>query len=135
MYLSLAPEYVLRGWEKLPFSVVNIKTGRTLFLSQNDFELLMCCDGNHNIDSIQIQAYQYYISQGIVRISDARLADKQHYKIYNNRFVESAHWAITNTCNYKCKHCFLSAPHSSESYIAFDDCRRIIDELYDVGIF
>ena len=38
------------------------------------------------------------------------IAPEQEYKLYPARYIRTAHWSITGHCNYRCKHCYMSAP-------------------------
>lgn len=131
---TLSNKYVLRGWARLPFSIVNIQTGNAIFVSREDFDVLSKCNGYTPLSNIEIGQLQYYIKNNIVQPSNKRISEEQNYKKYPNRYIKQAHWAITNRCNYKCKHCFISAPHYKENEISYIDCQTIIDSLADCGI-
>ena len=45
MYYILDERYALRGWQKLPFALVDRRRGRTTFLRKADMELLLDMDG------------------------------------------------------------------------------------------
>lgn len=53
---------------------------------------------------------------------------------YPNRFIRSVQWAITGRCNYRCKHCFVSAPDAKFGEISTEDCLRIVRELAEAGV-
>ena len=45
MYYILDENFALRGWQKLPFALVDRSRGRAAFLQKTDMELLLDCDG------------------------------------------------------------------------------------------
>ena len=135
MKFLLSPNYVLRGWKYLPCAYVNLNTGEATFIPESDFSFLMHCDGKHEIPNANEKKIQQYAGMGIISESSNSLLPQQLYRKYSSRFINKAHWAITNKCNFKCKHCFISAPHSNLQDISYSDCCKIIDELYSCGIF
>ena len=44
----LDERYALRGWDKLPFALVDSANGRAEFFREEQFMLLMDCDGLHD---------------------------------------------------------------------------------------
>ncbi|MBQ9595347.1 MAG: hypothetical protein IJR35_05740, partial [Synergistaceae bacterium] len=46
MFYRLKDNFVLRGYEKLPYAVVNIKTGAANFIDGNMMNALEYCNGN-----------------------------------------------------------------------------------------
>ena len=40
------------------------------------------------------------------------LLEEQRYHAYPARYRRNVHWSITGTCNLRCRHCFMSAPHA-----------------------
>ena len=135
MKLTLAKNYILRGWHRLPYAYVNLYTGDITFISEDDFLFLKQCDGKQEIPSIYRDKINHYTNIGVVNEDENGVSDLQLYEKYPVRFIRHAHWAITNKCNFKCKHCFISAPHFDLQDVSYHDCCKIIDELYSCGIF
>ena len=44
------------------------------------------------------------------------------------------HWAITGRCNYRCRHCFMSAPEAQFGELSYEQILRIVQELADCGV-
>lgn len=61
-------------------------------------------------------------------------APARTFQAYDNHLILIAKWAITGRCNFKCKHCFLSAPDAKFGEISTADCKRIIREMAEIGI-
>jgi len=45
MYYRLKQEFRLRGWEKLPYALINAQSGKTAFISEKEMNALMLCNG------------------------------------------------------------------------------------------
>ncbi|MBO4750783.1 MAG: radical SAM protein [Lachnospiraceae bacterium] len=62
------------------------------------------------------------------------LSPEQEYHAYDNRFIQMVHWSMTGHCNYRCRHCYMSAPHAVLPEPDGKECKRIIDEMVSCGI-
>lgn len=56
------------------------------------------------------------------------------FRVYTNHYVPTVKWAVTGRCNYRCKHCFLSAPEARFGELPTEDCLRIIRQMAQAGI-
>lgn len=50
-YYRLADRYRLRGWDKLPYALVDSQTGNVAFLTKPMMETYQMCDGSWDFDS------------------------------------------------------------------------------------
>ena len=48
-----------------------------------------------------------------------------------NRFVRTAHWSITGKCNYRCRHCYMSAPDAKLGEIDHDTMMDLARQIAD----
>ena len=64
----------------------------------------------------------------------ARGAKAKQYRSYPNHLIGLGKWSITGRCNYRCRHCFLSAPDARFGELPTAECLRIIREMAEVGI-
>ena len=140
-YYRLKDNCLLRGWKKLPYAIVDKETRQVGFMDGEHFGVLQYCTGTISDDCIQfIPSYktiaEKMLNAGIVEKLDSPkpLNKEQEYIEYPSRFVQSAHWSITGKCNYKCKHCYMSAPHAKYGEISHENCIRIIDQLAECGV-
>ena len=141
MYYKLSPQILLRGWNGIKYAIYNTKLKNVQGLSDRQFELLSMCNGIINLENIFISKNHRALINDMVdcgiiyecKYGD-QIDDNQFYKYYDNKFIRSAHWSITGKCNYKCKHCFMSAPNAKFGEINTADCIKIIDGLYDCGV-
>ena len=146
MYYRLREPYCFRGWKLLPYAI-RCEFGEKMFekpyfFDKETFLLLLCCNGTENIElenfSKKInKIFQELLNNSILesfKYSTEPLKPYQRYHIFNSRFLESVHWAITGKCNYKCRHCIVSAPCYTEPEISLKDCKKIIDKIAECGV-
>ena len=137
-YYRLKDDVLLRGWDKLPFAVVHARTKQVRFVSQSLMRTLEMCDGSWDFDSIFCSGEH---SENAAELLERRFIEpcepgcgiepEQQYRLYPNRFMQTVHWSITGRCNYRCQHCFMSAPearYGELSHAAVLDIARQIGE-------
>ena len=62
------------------------------------------------------------------------IAPEQEYKCYPARYIRTAHWSITGHCNYRCKHCYMSAPDAKFGQLSHEQVMDIARQIIDCGI-
>ncbi|MCR5764967.1 MAG: radical SAM protein [Treponema sp.] len=141
-YYRIKDRYLLRGWKKLPYALLDSKSGRVLFFKEQEFNALLLCAGKISDESINfLPSYRSIIeklceSELVEKLSNPRPLNKnQEYKEYPSRYLNNAHWSVTGKCNYKCKHCYMSAPHAKYGELPLKDCIRIVEQLAECGVF
>lgn len=137
----LHPNYSLRGWKLLPYAVQPYAGGMTEFMDKHTWDLLTACDGSTLIDMDLLSDedkkwYEQCLGRGLIIECEkgTRMWPQQEYIYYPSRFKESVHWSITGKCNYKCKHCFMSAPHAVMGEPAWEDLIHMLDAFHRCGI-
>ena len=141
MRYVLNERYLLRGWEKLPYAVTDRKTGLTHFISAQELDALMLCNGKIETDLPLIpQAVREMLpvlkERGIIRDAEhgETLLPEQAYRKYPARYLRTAHWSITGRCNYRCKHCYMSAPDAKYGELSHAQILKMVQELADCGV-
>jgi radical SAM protein with 4Fe4S-binding SPASM domain len=141
MYYILKDRYLLRGWEKLPYAIVDRQRGTPIFIRREEFDVVSLCNGMVNMDLPVISSKSKEMvaameKNGFVeaRETQSRLLPVQEYRLYPNRYIKTAHWSITGKCNYKCKHCYMSAPDAKLGELSHDVIMDIIRQLADAGV-
>jgi len=138
---KLKERYILRGWKDAKYSVVDTCTGTPLFVNDITFQALSFCNGTFNIHSpivlnIHRQIIQRFLKDEI--IEECHLNDKIHefqkYRLSPCRAIARVHWSITGKCNFKCRHCYMSAPNAKYGELSHEKCIDIINQLANVGI-
>ena len=141
MYYRLEKKYSLRGWEKLPYAIVDHEAGSAGFVNKETFDALQLCDGQVDLDlplvpqSIRDIVKKLEEQGTIVPCAPGEnFEERQKYRFYPNRFMRSAHWSITGNCNCKCRHCYISGAENRYGEISHDDAMEIARGLADCGV-
>lgn len=139
MYYILDENFALRGWQKLPFALVDRSRGRAAFLQKTDMELLLDCDGCTDVSGAfgeRMAMLKRMEQNGILHACKpgTKLKDYQHYRFYDNRYIRTAHWSVTGRCNYHCRHCYMSAPDAKYGELDHETAMDIARQIVDCGI-
>ncbi len=119
MRYVLDNRYRFRGWQKARTGLVDRALKHATFLEKGRYQLLLQCDGAHDLDLEQLSKehkgfLEKQLEKGVVR--PARPAEyllpEQEYMVYPCEYKEEVQWSVTGACNLKCRHCFMSAPHA-----------------------
>ena len=108
--------YELCGWEGVPFGL-RLPSQRVSFFDKEEYRIVYACDGYHDIDADALTAKQKHIfdklkKEAIRPAKDGEtITEDQMYRKYFGTYKDHVQWSITGRCNYKCRHCFMSAPH------------------------
>ena len=140
-FYKISKNFALRGWDRLPNAIVNRKTGEVTFLSKEKMQVLLACDGMHDFNSLLVpQAIRDAVQEGVEKgfitpCSEGEGLDEyQEYHEYPNRYVSSVHWMITGKCNYRCKHCYMSAPEGTLPALSHESIIKIVEQIAECGI-
>lgn len=140
MIYKLNSPYFLRGWEKMTCALVG-KHNRVKPLKQSEFQTLLLCDGETELDADMLTAEmeeildQYLGKKIICRIEESKpLEDWQQYRYYHNRYVPSIFWSVTGRCNFRCRHCYMDAPEGALGELSTEEALDLIDQMADCGV-
>ena len=141
MKYILDKRYRLRGWELLPYAVADRETGKAIFINAQEMDALKLCNGLIETDipliSQEIRDMLPTIEKnGFIRPAKQgeTLLPEQEYRKYPARYIRTAHWSITGRCNYRCKHCYMSAPEAKFGELSHEQIMRMVQELSDCGV-
>lgn len=141
MYYILNERFRLCGWEKLPYAIVDRKRGQAHFVSKPVMDTLEICNGKIDFDIPVITDQQrklavQLLEEGIISKAEkgARLEKAQEYRLYDNRYMNTIHWSVTGRCNYKCKHCYMSAGDAKYGELSHADVMKIVDDMGKCGV-
>lgn len=125
----------------LPYALQSLVQPRTEFFMGDMFELLEACDGEteirwNELDKEERGHYERWERGGFIRPARTgeQLLPQQRYRFYPSRFKEAVQWSITGRCNYRCKHCFMSAPHAAQGEPSWDQVMYMLDAFERCGI-
>lgn len=141
MYYVLNDDLDLVSYELLPFGLKDRQGNVGFFGNARAYELLTMCEGNINFDmpffsDVDRALLENMEKENIIRKKlsedDVRIIQR---KKYNNRFIKDVQFALTGRCNFKCRHCYLSAKDNENTELPFEKIAYILDELRDAGVF
>ena len=142
MYYKFKSKYLLRGWQKLPYTLVDNETRQILFATAPLASVFHLCNGKIDAESLIFTQQQRDTLEEVFKLGylekhsqPSPLLPEQEYYQYPSRFIRTAHWSITGRCNYRCKHCYMSAPHAKYGELSHEQCMRIVEQLTQCGIF
>ena len=137
----LNPAFAFRGWKKLPYALQYLTMENTEFFLEDRYRLLLRCDGETDIHFEDLSQqerdlYDHWERYGFIRqVSNGeKLQEYQKYVFYNARFKESVQWSITGKCNFRCKHCFMSAPHAAQGEPTWEELMTMLDAFERCGV-
>ena len=132
MFYRLKNNVALRKWRYVDRAVYIKGVDHALNVSKNDFELLLKCDGEHDLSDADLSNIEHYIEK----------CEKGHHpnewsKLheYENYYFPRMNLMITGKCNLNCLHCFNAkdnAPLNSE--LSFEEIINILDQAKDIGV-
>ena len=141
MFYKLHENLLLRGWQKLPYAIVEQGVVRPLFINAKEMQALQLCNGLIDVDlplvpqelrdMLKVIEERGFISR--CERGDA-IRPEQEYKLYPARYIRTAHWSITGHCNYRCKHCYMSAPDAKFGELSHEQIMSIVQQLIDCGV-
>ena len=141
MFYKLHEKLLLRGWQKLPNAVVEQGVGRPVFITAREMDALKLCNGMIDVDLplvpqelrdlVKLAAERGWVAP--CERGDA-IRPEQAYKCYPSRYIRTAHWSITGHCNYRCKHCYMSAPDAKYGELSHEQVMSIVQQLIDCGV-
>jgi len=141
MYYRLKDNFLMRGWEKLPYALVNSTTGKATFLRANEWQAVGLCDGEIDptlplFDQATRALLPVLVERGFAEVVEERtpLKPNQAYRRYPARYISTAHWSVTGKCNYRCKHCYMSAPDAKLGELDHETTMDIARQIVDCGI-
>lgn len=141
MYYKLNQNIMLRGWQLLPYAVVDKRKRYPIFINAKEMQALQLCNGKIDVTlpfiSQEIRDMLPIIeNNGIITSCEPgdSIAPEQEYKCYPARYIRTAHWSITGHCNYRCKHCYMSAPDAKYGQLTHEQVMDIAQQIVDCGI-
>ena len=135
MYYRLNNDIALRKWRYVDRAIYIKNTDVALGVSKEEFELLLLCDGKHDIEP------NPYLANLLSRryIVECEKGDEPSewslLKEYDNYYFPRMNLMITGKCNLNCLHCFNAkdnAPLNTE--LSYEQIIDILDQANDIGV-
>ena len=135
MYYRLKDDIGLRKWRYVDRAIYKKGVESANGVSKEEFELLLLCDGNHDIEPNPYLAS--LLSKGF--IEECQKGDKVNpwslLHEYDNYYFPKMNLMITGKCNLNCLHCFNAkdnAPLNTE--LTYEQVLDILDQARDIGV-
>ena len=134
-YYRLTDDTALRTWAFVPQAFYKKSEVDAKPLSDEEFDLLLLCDGEHEIPYGSL--VESLIRQGLIEPCEKgeKPSEWSAYKKYPHRYFPEMVLMTTGRCNYNCIHCFNArenAPLMSEW--DWDDLKALLDQAADAGV-
>ncbi len=142
MYYQFSDKFKLVSYKGFPYGFYVRENYEVFFIQDKEFYLLLYkCDGCHDFDELNLserqkQGLQELTSKGILIKSEEPLEKPIVIgsSFHNCSFRREVHWSITGECNYKCRHCFQSAPEGVLGTPSFEQLMDVIRQMKECGI-
>ncbi|MBO4915569.1 MAG: radical SAM protein, partial [Oscillospiraceae bacterium] len=134
MYYRLNDDYALRAWKFVNHAMYHRLTAAPLRVDDETFELLMKCDGEHELE--ESDALKSLTEHGMIAPGEKgdRPSEWSRYRKYDHRFVPSMNLMLTGKCNYNCRHCFNAAENAERmAEWDYDALLDLFDQAADCG--
>lgn len=115
---------------------------RPHFFEKEQFLELLYCNGEEAVDLEELspktgQLIREFLANDIMEQSERPLPPMQswqRYTVHAGQYLEMVHWSIAGKCNFRCRHCLVSAPNAHHPQLPLEDCKRIIHEIACCGV-
>ena len=142
LFYKIKEPHALRGWDGAPYALCTYGTGRTVFLNKHAYDVLSLCYGLVDFSTFLIpenfrETAEQLTKEGVIEQCQQpgqTVKPYQKYRLHPNKYIKTAHWSVTGRCNYKCRHCYMSAPEAKFGELSREMCLDIIDQLADCGV-
>ena len=146
MYYRLKEPWAFCGWKGMPYAIRAMdgthKHDPPKFLDREAFLALLYCNGEEELVLSELperirRMITQMLEEDVLEQSDHRLTPLQswqRYQVYPARYRSSVHWSVTGRCNFRCRHCLVSAPEAQHPELPLSDCLYIVDEIAACGI-
>jgi radical SAM protein with 4Fe4S-binding SPASM domain len=135
MYYRLKDHIALRKWKYVDRAIYNKHCDQAEGVSQDEFDLLLLCDGNHDIEPNPHLAN--LLSKGLIEPCQKgeKPSEWSMLKEYDNYYFPKMNLMITGKCNLNCLHCFNAkdnAPLNTE--LSYEQIIDVLNQARAIGV-
>ena len=135
MYYRLKDKVALRKWRYVDRAIYVKGVDRALGVGKEEFDLLLKCDGNTDIEQTPYLAN--LLMKGYIEECEKGQTINEWSALheYDNYYFPRMNLMITGKCNLNCLHCFNAkdnAPLNTE--LSYENILNILDQARDIGI-
>ena len=135
MYYRLKNNVALRKWRYVDRAIYIKGVDHALGVNQKEFDLLLKCDGNTDIEPNIYLAN--LLAKNLIEECEKGQSAREWSLLheYDNYYFPRMNLMITGKCNLNCLHCFNAkdnAPLNTE--LSYEDVLNILDQAKDIGV-
>lgn len=135
MFYKLSDNIALRKWRYVDRAIYYKKEDHALSISKEDFNLLLLCDGHHDLKPSE--HLNHLLEHGYIKECKKGEEPLEWSKLkeYDNYYFPRMNLMITGKCNLNCLHCFNAkdnAPLNTE--LLYEQILNILDQAKDIGV-
>ena len=147
-YVTLAPQYMLRGWSDIKYALYNWDAlggdaNKVVPLTpmQKKAIELVSAKGVSPDEKIFPKSFKNAVEKLLnLKIliecaEDEGLSDFQKYKYSPSKMSQVLTWSITGNCNLCCRHCYISSDKNLYGEISLEKCKEVIRQMLDANIY
>ena len=134
MFYRLTETYALRAWKYANRALYNRYVAAPLRLDRATFEVLLACDGEHDLSAGEQLAR--LVETGIIEpcSQGEKPSEWSRFRHFGHRFVPYMNLMLTGKCNYNCRHCFNAAENADRmAEWGYEDVLDLLDQAADCG--
>jgi len=135
MYYRLKDHIALRKWKYVDRAIYNKHCDQAIGVSQDEFNLLLLCDGSHDIEPNHY--LEHLLEHGYIEPCQKgeKPTEWSMLKEYDNYYFPKMNLMITGKCNLNCLHCFNAkdnAPLNTE--LSYEQIIDVLDQARAIGV-
>lgn len=134
MFYRLTDMFALRAWKYANRALYNRYAAAPLRLDKATFEVLLACDGEHDLsDDAQLARL---VEAGVIEPCSMgeKPSEWSRFRRFEHRFVPNMNLMLTGKCNYNCRHCFNAAENADRmAEWRYEDALDLLDQAADCG--
>ena len=135
MFYRISDNIALRKWRYVDRAIYYKKEDHALSISKEDFNLLLLCDGHHDLEPSD--HLNHLVEHGLIKECKKGEEPLEWSKLkeYDNYYFPRMNLMITGKCNLNCLHCFNAkdnAPLNTE--LSYEQILNILDQAKDIGV-
>lgn len=133
MFVRLKENICLRGWKNIPYAIDFFGSPvRPVPITRSQAELLAGSFLYFGEDTFQTWLKDNRMLEECP--AGACLRESQKYKNYGNLYFDQIIFSITGKCNYKCRHCSVSAPGAVMGEMTYEELESLIVQFRECGL-
>ena len=135
MYYRICDNIALRKWKFVPHAYYIKEAIEAQSLSDEEFEALLLCDGEHDLPPSDI--LEVLKNKGLAEECGKGdvPGEWSRFREYPHRYFPKMNLMITGKCNYNCIHCFNAADNTPlMSEWKYEDALDLIKQAEECGI-